>query len=302
MVVVALFPANRIAECSTPVKLLNPKVRYSRRIMTDLDKLIARIRELGDLDSPLIDPAYEYASLPQCVIDAVFSIGARYESTQNAVRRFCDRQSWQKDGRGQGGREHTITEFVEVMLPYESRWRDMAVDLFKNEQLTSTTSGILKSEAVFHFARVFQNFGIETLADAMKSGLRDDVRSAIKKIRGQASGLSHGYCLILAGNQDGVKGDRMVTRFVANALDLPRVTPALAEQLVRAASVSLRAEFPRLMPSVLDNKIWTDQRKLGEAASANKRRTCISSPCNNLGNAAASHMDPPGRPEAPRCR
>jgi hypothetical protein len=285
-----------------PFNLLNPKERCSRRFMTDnLDKLIARIREIGDLDTPASDPAYEYASLPQCVIDAVFSIGARYESTQNAVKHFCDRQGWRKDGRGLGGREHTITEFVEVMLPYESRWRDMAVDLFSNEQLTSTTSGILKAEAVFRFATTLQQFGIEIFVDAMKSGLRDDLRSAIKNIHGQSSGLSHIYFLILAGNQDGVKGDRMVTRFVADALDLQRVTPAFAEELVRAASLSLRAEFPRLMPSVLDNKIWTFQRKRSEAGSAKKsRRTCITSPCTDLGNSEAPRVELASCQEAPR--
>lgn len=132
--------------------------------MTDnLDKLIARIRQIGDLDTLVSDPAYEYASLPQCVIDAVFSIGARYESTQNTVKRFCDRQGWRKDGRGLGGREHTITEFVEVMLPYESRWRDMAVDLFKNEQLTSTTSGIRKPRRSFVSLRPSSNSELRSL-------------------------------------------------------------------------------------------------------------------------------------------
>ena len=57
----------------------------------DLDNLVKYIRQtLEDLGTPLTDAAYEYASLPQCVIDAVFSIGARYESTENVVKRFCE--------------------------------------------------------------------------------------------------------------------------------------------------------------------------------------------------------------------
>ena len=70
----------------------------------------------------------------------------------------------------------------------------------------------------------------------MRSGLRDSLRRAIKTIPGQGSGLSYIYFLIVAGNEDGVKADRMVTRFVAKALDVPNVSPELAEDLVRKAS------------------------------------------------------------------
>jgi len=239
----------------------------------DLDKLVTYIRQtLSDLGTPLTDAADEYASLPQCVIDAVFSIGARYESTENAVTHFCDRFGWKRDGRG--SQEHTISEFVQVMLPYRNRWENMAVDLFNNRQRTSTKSGILKAEAVYHFAATLRQFQIETFADVMKVGLRDDLRSAIKKITGQSSGLSYSYFLILAGNLDGVKPDRMVTRYVATSLSVRSVTPELAEQLVRNASVSLRTEFPTLMPSVLDNKIWKYQRKQEELMTMPVQHGC----------------------------
>jgi hypothetical protein len=41
-----------------------------------------------DLAHVNLDDAYYYQSLPSCVIDAVFSIGVRYTSTENTVRRF----------------------------------------------------------------------------------------------------------------------------------------------------------------------------------------------------------------------
>jgi hypothetical protein len=127
-----------------------------------------------------------------------------------------------------------------------------------------------KGEAVYHFAKALQKFGVERFSDVMKSGLREDLRAAIRKIPGQGSGLSYAYFRILAGNQDGVKTDRMVTRFVATALGVPSVTPELAGQLVRNVSASLRTEFPSLMPSVLDNKIWKYQRKQEDGASAER--------------------------------
>ncbi|MGB0011830.1 MAG: hypothetical protein WBQ03_09500 [Candidatus Sulfotelmatobacter sp.] len=239
--------------------------------MTDVDRLVAYIRRtLTDLNASPTNAAHEYASLPLCVIDAVFSIGVRYESTERTVTNFCSRYLWQRDGRGRA-EEHPISDFLRILQPYDNRWEDMANHVFRNRQRTSTRSGILKAEATFRFARALQDFGIATFADGLKSGLRNGLRQAIKAIPGQSSGLSYAYFLILAGNEDGVKADRMVTRFVANALGVRSVAPELAEGLVRNASIVLRSEFPRLVPSSLDNKIWKYQRTKEDGGPSNCR-------------------------------
>jgi hypothetical protein len=245
---------------SFPISRSRSMLHHPLPPMSDVDRLVAYIRRtLTDLNGPPTDAAYEYASLPLCVIDAVFSIGVRYESTERTVTEFCGRYRWQRDGRGRTA-EHPISDFLVIVQPYENRWEDMADRIFRNRQRTSSRSGILKAEATFRFAKTLQHFGLETFADVLKSGLRNDLRQAIKAIPGQSSGLSYAYFLILAGNQDGVKADRMVTRYVANALGVRNVAPELAEELVRNASKVLRAEFPRLVPSSLDNKIWKYQR------------------------------------------
>jgi hypothetical protein len=239
--------------------------------MTDAERLVAYIRRtLTDLTSRPPVAAYEYASLPLCVIDAVFSIGARYESTERTVTTFCERYGWGREDRG-GTTEHTISEFLRILQPYENRWEEMANVVFRNRQRTSSRSGILKAEATYRFANVLPQFGIETLADVLISGPRDDLRRAIKAIPGQGSALSYAYFLILAGNQDAVKPDRMVTRFVANALGVRTVAPELAEELVRKASAILRPEFPALVPSSLDNKIWKYQRTQEDSTPRNCR-------------------------------
>ncbi len=147
----------------------------------------------------------------------------------------------------------------------------MAETVFRNRQRTSTRSGILKAEATYRFAITLQRFGIETFTNVLKSGLRNDVRQEIKSIPGQGTGLSYAYFLILAGNQDGVKADRMVTRFVANALGIRSVAPEIAEQLVRDACAALRLDFPALVPSSLDNRIWNYQRTQEDSAPAKCR-------------------------------
>ena len=239
--------------------------------MSGLDKLVAYIRStLTELNAPPTAPADEYASVPLCVIDAVFSIGARYESTERTVTEFCARYHWKRDGRGREN-EHTISEFLNILRQFENRWEEIAEHVFRNRQRTSSRSGILKAEATYRFAKILHQFGVETFSDVLQSGLRNDLRQGIKAIPGQSSGLSYAYFFMLAGNQDGVKADRMVTRFVADALGVRDVTPALAEELVRNASRMLRAEFPELVPSNLDNKIWKFQRAKEDAGRTHCR-------------------------------
>jgi len=247
--------------------------------MRDIDRVVAHIRsKLKDLNAAPPDRAYEYSSPGLCVIDAVFSIGAHYNSTENTVGRFCKRLNWIRDGRGTV-QERTIGDLIQVLQPYGNRWDDMALQAFGNSQRTSTRSGIRKAEAVFRFAKTLQQFGIETFADALRLGLSDALERAIKAIPGQGSGLSHAYFMILAGSHDAVKADRMVRRFVANALCKKSVTPEVAVQLVRDASVVLRPEFPNLVPSVLENKIWTYQR--GQDAKAHN--PCDGDRCSTPG-------------------
>lgn len=91
----------------------------------------------------------------------------------------------------------------------ENRWEDMARDVFRNRQRTSSTSGILKSEAVYRVCKILQNHDAETLATfrhALESGRRDELRRAITAVRGQGRGLSFDYLLILSGDTNAVKG------------------------------------------------------------------------------------------------
>jgi hypothetical protein len=74
---------------------------------------------------------------------------------------------------------------------------------------------------------------------------------------------------VVDGNGDGVAV--IDIRFVADALGVRSVSPDLAEELVRSASRELRPEFPRLVPSSLDNKIWKYQRAKEDAGAAKCR-------------------------------
>jgi len=230
----------------------------------DIERLVAHIRQAAffpGLREAKMDPPY--TSLPLCAIDAVFSLGAHYESVVRTVRTWCEAQTPPWQVYGPGG-ELRISDFLSAVHgQYGRDFQKLAEAGFKNRQRTSPRNGTLKAKAVVHFAEVLQRFGIETLSDAATAADNQALRNEIKKIRGQTSGLSFDYFLMLSGHDDYVKADTMLRRFVANAVGVSfeKMTFERTQFLVRAAADSLKPEVPELTVNLLDNQIWKYQRR-----------------------------------------
>jgi hypothetical protein len=219
----------------------------------DLEKVLRRILSLDRRKIISLPDAEvqlrQYVSAPLCVIDAVFSLGVRYKSVENVVDRFCKLHRWSRFH----GKEHTTSELLAILAPFKNRFEE--VDVFNNKQRTSPRSGITKAEAVYRFANALKSHGIETLNDVKKMGKRRALRAAIASIPGQSSGLSYNYFLMLAGEIDVVKADRMVRRFVDRAIGRPVPQDRAQKLVVRAADI-LKRDYPNINPVILDNVIW----------------------------------------------
>ncbi len=224
----------------------------SERVLHACREVLARAVgvELGD--------EYFYASLPLCVIDAVYSIGVRYTSVQNVVARTCVRFGLprlcrtreQPPARAQ---QETISGFLTRLRGHTPE--QLASEVFGNRQRTSTSSGILKSLAVQRFALVLARHGIETLQDARESTELAAVEREVREIPGQGSGISWNYFLMLTGRDDLVKPDRRILAFLERALGRS-VQPHEARPFLAKAAVGLQSEYPGLAPRTLDHLIW----------------------------------------------
>lgn len=82
------------------------------------------------------------------------------------------------------------------------------------------------------------------------------VKNAWLKVPGQGPGVTWHYVQMLAGIP-GIKPDRMITRFVAKALDRPlrTVVPSFCVELLTAVASELG-----MTASGLDHAIWNYQR------------------------------------------
>lgn len=211
-------------------------------------------RDLSSADLTLPDE-YRYASLPLCVIDAVYSIGVTYEVTRRTVTRWCEAMGWPRV-RGQGVREHSLSDFLNAAACYTPD--ALASEVFQNRQRTSSRSGILKAEAATMFACALVDAGIHTICDVEDEGSLNAAAIEVRRIPGQGSGISWDYFRMLAGSDDHVKADRMVCRYIATALDeVVPTQPSRARDLLIAAAREM-GETPRS----IDYAVWQRQRSL----------------------------------------
>lgn len=158
-----------------------------------------------------------WVSLAFCIADAVWSIGAHYDKVvvplvRKRIARGVRRDQPTAPANGFRAKDPLKLKDLEAL------GLDRLTAL-TNLQKTSTRSGIPKSEAVLLHRRIFRKHGVETLEQAIDL-MADDERFAelndeLRSIPGEGGyGVRRGYLWMLIGNDDLIKPDRMVLRWL----------------------------------------------------------------------------------------
>lgn len=168
----------------------NETTLTTSRICGDPVVMLANhIEDIG-LETVGVSQEYRYAPLPLCVIDAVFSIGVKYTSTQATVARFCDKTGWPRFATSREDRGAGTHSLLDLLALYDGLTSEAAAQqFFGNRQRTSTTSGILKAEAVRLFAEALRRCEIDTFADITADRL-ELAEAIILGLPGQGSGIA----------------------------------------------------------------------------------------------------------------
>jgi hypothetical protein len=156
-----------------------------------------------------------WVSLSLCIMDAVWSVGANYDTVVVPLVR--------KLAAERGVEQPTVSAQEPVgadPLP-TTRLAEVGLDVLTgltNRQWTSTRHGILKADAVLRHAHVFVEHGVTTLPDALELFTDEDrfaaVDAALRSIPGEGRhGIRRNYLWMLAGQNDLIKPDRMVLRW-----------------------------------------------------------------------------------------
>jgi hypothetical protein len=227
-----------------------------------------------DFKNASLSVEYYYQSLPLCIIDAVYSIGVKYEGTRNTVMRYCEyyglpRIRQDKSSVPPADSQESIDNFAQKMKSTGVEY--FAKAIFKNLQRTSSRQGILKSEAVLRFAECLQQNSVNFLQDIPKVIADDKFEKQIRAIPGQTSGISLSYFYMLSGSDDLIKPDRMILQFLENAIGQP-CSVKCAQKLVSGACEILKRKYQHLSPRLLDNCIWKHQREVGKNSEGGEKR------------------------------
>ena len=238
---------------------------YTKGIsLVDINKLVKHCKKTLDLKNANLSDSYYYTSLPLCIIDAVYSIGVRYTSTYRVVERYC--KYYDIPMFRSKTFEYPCTELQLTVSSFTNSIESLGVEhfannVFSNLQKTSTKSGILKAEAVYLWAKIFERHGVEVFQDLNK--IDKQVENKILSIKGQKSGISLSYFLMLSGSDDLCKPDRHILRFISEALQQEVKNPSEAQSIIHTATEILKKTYPHITVKLLDNTIWKYMSKFG---------------------------------------
>lgn len=248
-----------MTQCEAQAPIL--KGGYELLEQTELKQLTQYCARHLDLANATFADEYRYASLPLCVIDAVWSIGVRYGGVENVITRFCEvlnisRVRPDSETLPPTEQQFSISDFIRL---YEEQDLEHIVNtLYDNRQRTSSKNGILKAEAVYRFAMVLQQFNVNYLQDVGKILGNAAFEAAIKQIPGQRSGISLNYFYMLIGSREHVKPNRQISRFITAAIGRVPSVDEMPSMLMGACE-QLKADYPHLNPRLLDHMIWLYQ-------------------------------------------
>ena len=225
----------------------------------ELQALKNFLEQQFDLDHMDLPDEYNYTCLPLCLLDAVYSIGVKYASTQNSVKRYCQRYGipcYKHDNNGSECK-HTISDLIQNIEMVGTE--HFASDILMNQQRTSSQNGILKAQAVLECAKVFQEAGIECIED-FRNKLNTSIEKKYLAVKGQASGISFRYLCMLCGDENHIKPDRHIVQSLQEHCT-KSATADNAEDILQTVLTKLSSDHCDLTLRKLDYVIWEYQSR-----------------------------------------
>jgi hypothetical protein len=232
--------------------------------MDDVQKLLNYVnRNLSyQLKNQELADEYYYQSLTLATIDAIYSAQARYPSVQNVINRYCRKYELTKirSSRTCLPQIENRESVNSLILKIEKvGCQEFAENVFENQ---SRTSGRLKAEILLELLKVIQSLNIESFQEVQpwltQPDKQHELLSKITKIHGIGKATSR-YFLMLSGDDQMVKPDTMILRFVRNAIGR-KIDEIDAVLLIQAVSRRLLPDYPKINPRLLDYLIWSWQR------------------------------------------
>lgn len=204
-----------------------------------------------------------WTHLSLCVLDAVYSINARYGSVVRVCHRYADHAGLADRLLPAADIGQVVgTRREESVAAFADSGRGVGPDRLAGEVLgnrgrTSTRGGILKADAAIRYAEILAAAGVQRLGDIAgllaNPGVLVEVEGTLRAVPGHGRGARLSYLWMLAGDDQHIKPDRMVLRWMSKHLGRDVGVQAACALLPQIADHLGRT------PWELDHAIWRRQ-------------------------------------------
>lgn len=192
---------------------------------------------------------YREPSIVIGVIDSVFSIASKYESTIKVVNRFVERIALDRDNE-----DYTTSDFIRDFSMYSGE--ELANNIFKNKQRTSAVNGILKAEAVNQIITILNNNNVETKSDLLNHANIKEVERQVRTVKGQGRGVSFEYIMMHSGDVNMFKPDRHIYTFFEDILEYGKLSELELEKAFFNELETVKRIYPFFNARLLDSLVW----------------------------------------------
>ncbi|MCY4450840.1 MAG: hypothetical protein OXC01_02715 [Immundisolibacterales bacterium] len=219
----------------------------------EISEIMRTVRRSLPMENLALPDRFFPAHLSVALIDAIFRTRCEYDDhTVPAARRYCRHfdiaqsrvNRWTPP---EASEQEALTDLIRH---FETLGMDRMIgEVFRTEQTFLGTKRP-KAEYVLRTARELKRIGIEVLQDVQVRSCEE-----IEQVLEDSAGLGAAtirMVLMYTGNDEFVRGDGHVRRFVADALGREGISAGRAESLVRRCAHELI-----LSPRYLDHQIWS---------------------------------------------
>ncbi|MBR5176750.1 MAG: hypothetical protein IKW89_12595 [Bacteroidales bacterium] len=214
------------------------------------------------LDFSIEDMKY-YSCLPICILDAVFKAGSRQNGSNRTIGRFCqafDIPCFSSNPGKIPSREGQLTVRQVMEIVGGLSLKELA-DRISTSGKTSSKSGVQKTEAFLKWLDILELYEVQTYQDFHEHLKDGDLERTLRSIFARKKDSPVDYFYMIAGKPTEVRVDKIITAFVCEALDEPKVPATTIRALFKEAVKVLAPDHPGLTVKWLEHIVWEDQRK-----------------------------------------
>ena len=220
--------------------------------------LTNQIRNKLNLLNGQLGKEYFYSCMPLAIIDAVYSIRQEYKKVREIVNNYCAYYNiavYKDEGNAN---IHTISDLIKNIE--EAGTEVFAEDILHCNNKTAGANPMLKTQAVYEFAKVLKDNDVECFDDFNIADM-GNIEKELLKIHGQGQAVVR-YFFMLCGDDNFCKYDRHVQNFLEE-INAGVKNADEAQELLENVVEELKTEYPYMTVRMLDYIICDYQRNRG---------------------------------------